>query len=1003
MKIGAVLLSICLAMPSIALAHIDIKSASPQGYLSRGIMMHANKNMVGAIDQLTHTYMMDAGDNTLETADMLIALSTFERGDKNCIKLFERFIANYPTSINVPLAWAKIGDCYFYNGLFGEAISAYENVDPGTFNGEYKSDLIYRKGYSLLKLAEYDRAADLFKRISSTKQYRHASLFYEAYIDYARKDYDSAAEKFEKINKNSELGKAARYYLCQIHFVNNEYNHVISLGKDLIGESEGNIEYNMEMHRLVGESYYHDGNDEIAGNHLKQYFNNASDPMRSALYIMGILDYRNLEFENAIEHLGKTTGEEDALAQSAYLYIGQSYLRTGNMNAASIAFEKALEMPFDRAIQETAFYNYAITQNEGGRTPFNRSIDIFEQFLNKFPNSRYASSVENYLINAYFTSNDYERALQSISHISQPSSNVLAAKQNVLYQLGVQALSNEDTKHAIDYFRQAKAVGKYDAAVINECDLWIGECLYRQGAYDKAEKSINAFIRSSDKSNANRAIAYYNLGYARFQQRDYADARNAFNAAIGNSNLQPSLKADALNRIGDTYYYAQDYSTASSYYEMAYTSGGESAGDYSLYQKAMMLGLQRDYKSKINMLDQMLRQFPKSPLCPTALLQKAESYVNLGNNKSAIDTYKVLMSQYPNSPDTRKGILQLAITERNAGNMADAINAYKTVITRYPTSEEAAVAAEDLKLMYADAGDLQQYIDFINNVPNAPKIDVDDIDRLAFEAAEKAYLKNNTDISKLEAYVKEHPNGAYVGKARYYIAIRWYKDGKYDDALALIDNTLASSADAAFAEDALRIKGDILMKQGKFEDALDTFKVLAQKASKQDNIINANLGIIRAADQLEKYSDMRESADKLLKMGGLSAEEEKEATFCRAIANLNLSNGRAAADDFKTLTKDTRNIYGARAAYELANYYFGNNDNVAAEDVLNKFIEGGTPHQYWLARGFILLADIYHKKGNNFEAIQYIKSLKENYPGDEQDIYEMIDTRLNQWENGSNK
>ena len=1003
MKIGAVLLSICMALPSIASVHTNIKSSSPQGYMSRGMLMHANKNMVGAIDQLAHIRMMDAGEDYRETVDLRIALTTFERGDNNCIEMLERFIANYPTSVNVPLAWARIGDTYFYNGKFGEALTAYENTDPAIFNGEYKSTLIYRKGFSLLKLSEFDRAAELFKRISSTRKYRDASTFYEAYIDYANKDYDAAAGKFEKLDKNSELGRAARYYLCQISFINNDYDRVISLGKELIGLADDNVEYNMEMNRIVGESYYHNGDDETALSHLSQYFDNASEPTRSALYIMGILDYRNLEFEKAIEHLGQATGDEDVLAQSAYLYIGQSYLRTGNMNAASIAFEKALEMPFDKAIQETAFYNYAITQNEGGRTPFNRSIDIFEQFLNRFPGSRYASSVEDYLINAYFTSNDYERALQSISHISQPSSKVLAAKQNVLYQLGVQALSNEDTSHAIDYFKQAKAVGKYDTAVMNECDLWIGECLYRQGAYDKAEKSINAFIRSSDKSNSNRAIAYYNLGYARFQQRDYADARNAFNAAIGDQNLLPSLKADALNRIGDTFYYAQDYSTASSYYEKAYTSGGESAGDYSLYQKAMMLGLQRDYKSKINMLDQMLRQFPKSPLCPTALLQKAESYVNLGNNKSAIDTYKVLMSQYPNSPDTRKGMLQLAITERNAGNMDDAIEAYKTVITRYPTSEEAAVAAEDLKLMYADAGQLQQYIDFINNVPNAPKIDVDDIDRLAFEAAEKAYLKNNTDISELEDYIKDHPDGAYVGKARYYIAIRWYKDGKYDDALNLINSALAASADAAFAEDALRIKGDILMKQGKFEDALDTFKALAQKASKQDNIINANLGIIRAADQLHIFSDMRESADKLLKMGGLSAEEEKEATFCRAIANLNLSNGRAAANDFKTLAKDTRNIYGARAAYELANYYFGNNDNVAAKDVLDKFIEDGTPHQYWLARGFILLADVYHKEGNNFEAIQYLKSLKENYPGDEQDIYEMIDARLNQWENGSNK
>ena len=112
---------------------------------------------------------------------------------------------------------------------------------------------------------------------------------------------------------------------------------------------------------------------------------------------------------------------------------------------------------------------------------------------------------------------------------------------------------------------------------------------------------------------------------------------------------------------------------------------------------------------------------------------------------------------------------------------------------------------------------------------------------------------------------------------------------------------------------------------------------------------------------------------------------------------MKLGNGNAAVADLETLARDTRNVYGAQAAYDLANYYYTAGDNVAAEDVLNRFIEAGTPHSYWLARGFILLADVYHKKGKEFEAVQYLKSLKENYPGDESDISDMIESRLEQW------
>ena len=997
MKIGIILLSLSMALPAAASHDAGVKSSSPEGYRARGIIMYENKDYIGAIDQLSHIYMMEGGEPYVEDADFYIALSTFERGDFNCVELFKKFVAGYPASVRVPYAWAKIGDCYFYRGEYDEALASYDKIEPSAFANNYKLDLTYRKAFSYLKLKEYDKAKILFEKISYTSRYRQAGLFYDAYTDYVDKDYDEALKKFGMLPPASELGKASQYYMCQIYFVNNDYDKVISTGRRLMENVGDNGEYADEMNRIVGESLYNAGDDEEAGDYLSRYIEGTeAKPERSSLYIMGVLHYRNADWQSAIDCFAGVTDEDDELAQSAYLYVGQAYVKLGNMNSASIAFEKALNMDYNQAIQETAFYNYAVSQNEGGRTPFNRSIDVFETFLNRFPDSRYADSVEDYLINAYVTGNDYQKALQSIGRITRPSRKVLAAKQNVLFQLGVQSLSNDDVAGATGYFNQARAVGNYDSQVVNNCNLWIAECCYRQGNYKEAEKLLGSYMaNATDEDGSNVAMARYNLGYVRFQQRNYVGARSDFNKALSDSRLPDRLRSDALNRIGDTYYYLRDYETAEKYYEQAYTNDN-SAGDYSLFQKAMMLGLQRDYKGKINMLDQLLRQYPKSSLCSSALLQKAEAYVNLGNNVSAIDTYKMLISQYPGSVDARKGLLQLAITERNAGNVDKAIDAYKNAIKLYPTSEEAAVAAEDLKLIYADSGRLNEYIAFINSVPNAPKIDVDDIDRLAYEAAEKAYLEKK-DTGKLANYIKEYPAGAYVSKAKYYMAISEYEAGKYEDALALVNEVLDASVDAAFAIDALRIKGEILMKQNKYDEALVAYELMAQKASAQDAVINANLGVMRASLMLSRFAEMRDAADRLLKLGGLSSEEEKEARYCRATANIKLGSGGGAVSDLETLAKDTRNIYGAQAAYDLANYYYTSGDNVAAEDVLNRFIETGTPHQYWLARGFILLADVYHKKGKTFEAVQYLKSLKENYPGTESDIFEMIDSRLDSW------
>ena len=68
-----------------------------------------------------------------------------------------------------------------------------------------------------------------------------------------------------------------------------------------------------------------------------------------------------------------------------------------------------------------------------------------------------------------------------------------------------------------------------------------------------------------------------------------------------------------------------------------------------------------------------------------------------------------------------------------------------------------------------------------------------------------------------------------------------------------------------------------------------------------------------------------------------------------------------------------------------------------AEKVLAAFTDAGTPHQYWLARGFIALADSYHAQKKTYLGIEYLKSLQENYPGDDLDIHDMIAQRLKAW------
>ena len=94
-----------------------------------------------------------------------------------------------------------------------------------------------------------------------------------------------------------------------------------------------------------------------------------------------------------------------------------------------------------------------------------------------------------------------------------------------------------------------------------------------------------------------------------------------------------------------------------------------------------------------------------------------------------------------------------------------------------------------------------------------------------------------------------------------------------------------------------------------------------------------------------------------------------EARYVRAKAYISLKQENKALADLKEISKDTRTIHGAEAKYLLAQLYYDNKDDKNAETVLMNFIENGTPHQYWLARGFILLADIYIRQGDDFKLV----------------------------------
>ena len=112
-----------------------------------------------------------------------------------------------------------------------------------------------------------------------------------------------------------------------------------------------------------------------------------------------------------------------------------------------------------------------------------------------------------------------------------------------------------------------------------------------------------------------------------------------------------------------------------------------------------------------------------------------------------------------------------------------------------------------------------------------------------------------------------------------------------------------------------------------------------------------------------------------------------------AKAHLQLGQDAQALPLLQEASNEMRTASGSEAKYLLAQYAFDHNQVDKASNIDNELIQSGTPHQYWLARGIILMSDILRSQGEVFTADEYLKSLKLNYTA-EDDIQIYINDRL---------
>ena len=989
---------ILLSLASLGLT-ATAQTAAETGYVEKVITecqrLHSDGEYKSALILIEKINTRDLDERTRQEYELQRALTTFENDHQKGRSLMMKYIADYPNTSQKELLNTYIALSHYLDGDFESACALFAEGDMSRLPKDERQRASLYQALSMLETGNEGYAVDALQRLKvESKRYATDAIFHIAVIDYEHNRLDEAYSGFKSVQMSDSYYLDVPYYLAAIEMKRGNNDAAYSIAERFIAD-HGDKMQGVKMQQIIGAVEFNNGNYDKATEALETYMDKYPQPQRIAMYQLALSLYNNGEHNRAKELFDNCTTVDDELSQNSLLHKGMIALGQDDANSARLAFELASQMTHNDKIREEALFNYAMCLHKANHSAFGEGVRTFERFLNEYPNSEHASTIGEQLVDVYMNTKSYNVALESIDKINNPSGKILKAKQNILYRLGVQEFINGNNRMSIDYMNRSLELARYDKETQADALFWKGEALYKVGELASADKQYRQ-AAALGGTNGNKAV--YGSAYVLFQNKEYSKARTEFERFVRNAKSEDSgTIADAYSRIGDCYYYQRQFNTAKEYYDKA-TSIDSRNADYSLFRSAITLGMSKNYEGKAQTLRELIAEYPSSAYSEQAYYELGRTYIEQGKQNEGIAMYDKLVQRFPQSQLARRAATEKAMVYNSRNDYDNAIKAYKTIIEQYPHSDEAQIALQDLKNIYIEMGNVSAYADYVAGTSGLQKINSNELDTLAYTAAERFYSKR--ELGKAEAkfneYLESFPQGAFRLNSHYYLALIQNNNKDYDTALKNL-KAVTGYPDNKFSEEAYVLAGEIHYGKREFESSIAAFKEVLAITIQDERRTAAHMNIMRAARQIKDHDETINSASQLIGKSNLEPEWEREAMFSRAKANIALGKADDAMDDLEPLAEDTRTKEGAESKYLLAELMFADGQHTECEEEILDYIEVSTPHTYWLARSFVLLSDVYAIQGKTMEARQYLISLQNNYDEDD-DIAGMIEERLSKLE-----
>jgi TolA-binding protein len=595
-------------------------------------------------------------------------------------------------------------------------------------------------------------------------------------------------------------------------------------------------------------------------------------------------------------------------------------------------------------------------------------------FINTFAENplKYNASME--LAAFYFQKNDFDNAIKTYSQIDE----TLLGKEEIselYYKKGYCYFQKKDFEKAKPEFIRVKDIrSKYSSPAL----YYYSHILYEEKHYDNALKGFNEL--RTDR-NFGRIVPYY-IAQIYYMQGKYEDLIQIAQGLLESSSSKRDAELGYM--LGDSFFKLGKYKEAIPYFQHSvekdtlFDVQTNYCLGYCLY-KTSNYSEATKYLKKINTNDS---------LAQNAYYYLACSYLSIEDKALARDYFRQASTMnYDKALKDDALLLYAKLCYELPTPYNEAIDALQTYLSENKTGTKANEAKRMLAKIFASSKNYQEALDMLDQVANPDKDLLEVYQRVCLNRATELFNEQKDDQALLLLDKSlANPYSDEVTGATYYIKSEvLYRKGNFLEAeknLNMFYSTPEVTKSAYYFK-ANYSMGYALFRQKKYSLAKDYFKRFLINTSKEDLTTIAD-AYNRYADCLfmeKKFNDAIVQYDNAINENSIDLDY---SSYQKALAlGASGKTGEKIGVLKDAISRFSKSNYAASMIFELGNSYIVLDDNQKALQYYEQLVSL-YPNSIHKKAALGKIGMIYYKLNNDEKAFEALDSLVKNYSGTEE-------------------